>query len=372
VGDSKEQNGCFKIATYRVKEEILEERKNLMMDSVSILPSDIITIVNRAWEESFARVEQNKKAIAERGWFPYNRNLLKNGEIRVTMTETESQEDRFLNFDIDSPSSFSQNSSISDLTEPSFNSISTQGSTIISRNSTMTPTLNLSSGMGMHVLKNIVRETDLAKAREEIEQQKKDGVRKKNLLKDMKKITAGNMVRCGEFVIGKPIEDWIYEKEVERRKFDEEKKERMKARLEARALKEKETLMKKELKEKQRKENEKKKSIADAERKKKQEEQYIERYNKAMVIIETKEKHTWNVKDYKTVLMALKKKSDGALPSTLLELSACYDNWKDRITGVIAMEQTQVVDCNLMGDDTEASQGTGTTDSTTLHSQILL
>lgn len=56
----------------------------------------------------------------------------------------------------------------------------------------------------MHVLKSIVQETDLAKAREEIEQQKKDGVRKKTLLKDMKKITAGNMVRCGEFVIGKP------------------------------------------------------------------------------------------------------------------------------------------------------------------------
>lgn len=42
------------------------------------------------------------------------------------------------------------------------------------------------------------------------------------------------------------------------------------------------------------------------------------------------------------ILVALKKKSDGALLSTLPELSECYDNWKDHVTGLIAREQTQV------------------------------
>ena len=44
---------------------------------------------NIAWERSFARVEQNKKAIVERGWNPLNYNLLTNSELRATMTVAE-------------------------------------------------------------------------------------------------------------------------------------------------------------------------------------------------------------------------------------------------------------------------------------------
>jgi hypothetical protein len=42
-------------------------------------------------------------------------------------------------------------------------------------------------------------------------------VRSKTWLKEMKKISAGNMVKCVEFVIGKSIEDWIYEKKMQAR-----------------------------------------------------------------------------------------------------------------------------------------------------------
>mmetsp|Transcript_5586 Transcript_5586/g.10613 ORF Transcript_5586/g.10613 Transcript_5586/m.10613 type:complete len:327 (-) Transcript_5586:132-1112(-) len=236
--------------------------------------------LNRSWHKSFARVEKNKKAIAERGWFPYNRNLLNNDELRVTMTNKEAEEDCFLKMEnTRSPTSSvsSINTDISSITD-SFSSHQDDHK-LIDRNSLIPhPTLNLSSGMGMYVLKHIVRETDLAKAREEIEQQKKEGVRKKMLLKDVKKITAANMVKCGEYVIGKSVEQ------------------------------------------------------------------------------------DWNVKDYKTVLMSLKKKSDGPLPSTVHELSVCYDNWKDRITGEIAMEQTQVAEesqssVESSGADLESSQG---------------
>jgi hypothetical protein len=39
------------------------------------------------------------------------------------------------------------------------------------------------------------------------------------------------------------------------------------------------------------------------------------------------------MKDYNTIPMALKKKSDGAMPSYLIEfLSECYGKWKDQIT----------------------------------------
>ena len=35
------------------------------------------------------RVDKNKDAICERGWFPYNRNLLNNASLRSTMTDAD-------------------------------------------------------------------------------------------------------------------------------------------------------------------------------------------------------------------------------------------------------------------------------------------
>ena len=51
--------------------------------------TDIIPLINKAWNDSFARVEKNKQAIAERGWYPLNRNILLNDELRSTMTPAE-------------------------------------------------------------------------------------------------------------------------------------------------------------------------------------------------------------------------------------------------------------------------------------------
>jgi hypothetical protein len=48
---------------------------------LEILPTDIIPIVNYAWNGSFDNVETNKKAILERGWFPLNRMLLLHSDI---------------------------------------------------------------------------------------------------------------------------------------------------------------------------------------------------------------------------------------------------------------------------------------------------
>mmetsp|Transcript_5024 Transcript_5024/g.9550 ORF Transcript_5024/g.9550 Transcript_5024/m.9550 type:complete len:141 (-) Transcript_5024:14-436(-) len=76
--------------------------------------------------------------------------------------------------------------------------------------------------------------------------------------------------------------------------------------------------------------------IADEEKRKRQQKQYKERYDRVMQIITNKERRTWNVKDYRTsILLPLKQKSDGPLPLTLTELSNCYDEWKDRINGEI-------------------------------------
>jgi hypothetical protein len=57
------------------------------------------------------------------------------------------------------------------------------------------------------------------------------------------------------------------------------------------------------------------------EKEKKRKEQYLQRYNKAVEIMENKDRHTWNVSDYRVVLMALKTKDDGQLPHKLQELA---------------------------------------------------
>ena len=92
VADSSEQNGAFKTASSKFKEQSLKKRLDMMINSPSILPTDIIPIVNFAWSQSFARVQSSKKAIASRGWGPLNYNLLTNKQIQPTMTNDESIE----------------------------------------------------------------------------------------------------------------------------------------------------------------------------------------------------------------------------------------------------------------------------------------
>ena len=62
-----------------------------MISDIEILPSDIIPIVNHAWNKSFADVPGNKEAVVQRGWFPLNKNLLLLEELRTTMTSDDHE-----------------------------------------------------------------------------------------------------------------------------------------------------------------------------------------------------------------------------------------------------------------------------------------
>ena len=61
---------------------------------MELLPTDIIPLINRAWVNSFAEVESNKKAIAKRGCFPYNQNLLMHKQFCNTMTMKDIETDK--------------------------------------------------------------------------------------------------------------------------------------------------------------------------------------------------------------------------------------------------------------------------------------
>ena len=90
VADLKQQNGSFKISIGKAKQKLLLKRLDTYMDSPGIYPTDIMSIVNDAWDDSFAVVESNKKAISDRGWCPLNYALLNDDNIKSTMTDSEN------------------------------------------------------------------------------------------------------------------------------------------------------------------------------------------------------------------------------------------------------------------------------------------
>jgi hypothetical protein len=80
VGDSPQQNQCFKFHQKIMKDIIMREKKTNGIPAV-FAPTDIIPIINYAWDRSFARCESNKTAIVERGWNPLNYSLLTDPEV---------------------------------------------------------------------------------------------------------------------------------------------------------------------------------------------------------------------------------------------------------------------------------------------------
>jgi hypothetical protein len=67
VGDSKKQNGAFKTAIYKAKRDYL---RFWYINNQKFVPTDIVTLVNTAWDKSFAKVQSSRSAIMATGWNP--------------------------------------------------------------------------------------------------------------------------------------------------------------------------------------------------------------------------------------------------------------------------------------------------------------
>ena len=63
----------------------------MFIQNPTLCSTDIVPLINEAWSKSFARVNNNKKAISKRGWGPLNRNLLLYKELLYTMTLSDSE-----------------------------------------------------------------------------------------------------------------------------------------------------------------------------------------------------------------------------------------------------------------------------------------
>jgi hypothetical protein len=84
VGDSTEQNGCFKMSLTEEKRKLVENKETNGIQG-TIEKTDIVGLVTHAWTKSFNRVQTNHKAIAERGWGPMNYNILLHPEVSRKM-----------------------------------------------------------------------------------------------------------------------------------------------------------------------------------------------------------------------------------------------------------------------------------------------
>ena len=87
VADSSEQNGLFKMMLNEKKSEIFQHRLSTFTQKLHLIRTDIIPLVNYAWPPAFTNKVNNLKAIKERGWYQFNRNLLLHYIIRASMTE---------------------------------------------------------------------------------------------------------------------------------------------------------------------------------------------------------------------------------------------------------------------------------------------
>ena len=97
VADSAQQNGKFKMLLNRAKRELFIQRMDSCQQDMHLVRTDIVPLVRKSWEGSFCDVMANRRAISERGWGPYNRNLLLHPVIRASMTEDMINNEKNMN-----------------------------------------------------------------------------------------------------------------------------------------------------------------------------------------------------------------------------------------------------------------------------------
>lgn len=200
---------ALNMSSYRAKAEIVRRKENLSSPPI-IEPYEIIPIVNAAWRESFGVVETNRKAILDRGWWPYNRNLLLHPKIWATMTAKELEREPSRNIILP--------------THRKMNFIDMSGASKPTHDAKFLPPvntvkLNFSCGTAMRCLDKIVQSNDIMEARNRNRDNQERGKTLKEELESARAATAGVIVRAKEHRLGwtffTHIQDNILKKEAE-------------------------------------------------------------------------------------------------------------------------------------------------------------
>ena len=287
VGDSKEQNGSFNIAFTKAKQELLNLKIKKMAKDVSLRPTDLMPLINIAWKKSFARVDKNQQAIAERGWNPLNYNLLTDPELRATMTNREICDE---SSKITLPPSMKSKQAI---TTPSSNnnevtSITSDALPLdIDDTTTQQSSLNFSTGVSAECLSSLVKSEQLMEARERIKLEKAEGEDLATRLKAAKRIMAGFVWNEGTNRLGKTVFEVCKEKQQKRKEAARKKIQ-------------------------------------------KEERTYLDLKQKADALLSSgKQIEQMNNKELSVILKSLKRNGDKRLPTKKNEMLQTYHEWKD-------------------------------------------
>ena len=192
VADSEEQNGAMRCSIGNIKRKRLREKQKLGFNGLSVY--DVVFIVKEAWNDSFARVDSNKKALCERGWNPLNYALLTD-ETLMGLNSTKKKENGG-NIDM-----------------------------------SLVDKLNVDDGIACDVISMLAQRQDQEKKRQRQEVREKRSKTSQAILNDAKKITSGLVFSAGNVHLDDHILSIVKTKvEVEsKRKFEiEEKNKRRK------------------------------------------------------------------------------------------------------------------------------------------------
>jgi len=289
VGDSKEQNGSFNMAITKSKQNLLELKDSMGLQNDGMVDTDLMPLINEAWEKSFARVDKNRNAIADRGWNPLNKALLLDPTLRSTMTLKEKSEEYHKLHKIILPNIKSSHHNTG---TGSIASIVTDESTILSPNNNpiCNDDLNFSNGMSKYCLKAFISNEQLQQAREEIRNDMDSGKSIKDQLKESTRLSAGILFKAGSSRLGKTVFD-VYRENLE------EKNKNLIAKI------------------------------------KNDEKMYREQVKKAEEVFEKKKTiESMTIKELTLICKPLKRKEDGKMPNKKDQLIQKYLEWSGRPT----------------------------------------
>ena len=246
IADSKQQNRSYKMALYKAKKYLLEQKMNYMIDPLSLVPTDIVPIVNMAWNSSFVNIQNNLVIIQERGWNPLNYVLLDSDDIKLTMTNSDvlyfksilklnsqsNNADNELGVDTVEGSASTSTKTISKLSGPNLN----YDPKFLSVNApvqevSFSSKMNFQSDHSQRVLESLVHHHDLTQAWESTKANKAQGDAMKKKSFEIKKLTdmcnfknIGCRIGRDSLQLKQLISKEKEERE-EKKKLDKEKKE---------------------------------------------------------------------------------------------------------------------------------------------------
>jgi len=180
---SASMNGTFKIGITKAKEDLMSAKEKRFM-SAKFLPTDIIPIVNKAWSHSFANVAFGKKALAERGWNPLNRSLLKNKDVLDTKLDADANTEDAL-------------------------SILTAAAMAVS--ATGRAAIQVNEGKSADVIDLLVSDRDRAQQRQQVLDRKLLAANATATYERTKKLTSGKMVVSGKHRLSTHAMDQVTE-----------------------------------------------------------------------------------------------------------------------------------------------------------------